>query len=487
MADGVVVIGAGLAGLSAALVLAERGVRVTVLEAGERVGGKLQAWSDQDGDIIEHGCHIWWDRYHNLLRLMAAFGLDSELLTLPPEFSLLRAGGESTLISAEWLRSPAGVAGLIMRLPGLNFADKLATLFGSLHMLGFNWEADYERLDDVSFRSWAAQAGFSIAAIDQFFSAIIPSHFYLPLEEVSAAAILTGRINHFSELTRQVSVLRRDPQSALLEPMVRLIQARGGTVRTRAAVTALEVEGRRMTAVQVRKADDGTERLTARHFISAVDAPAFHKLASPLFPSTRGMAGVSRLRATPVIVARVWLDRPLHLPTLSGHFVGSPLLHTLFHVGAFQPQLAGGGDVIELQMGPVQEYIHLPSASLKQLVVSELRRFIPATEQAGVRKVVVLLHEQGFTGYRVGHERYRPRIRSSVQGLFIAGDWVRVPSPVFAMERATLSALLAANSVLAAEGCELWPVHVGPDARVVLEIAAARQRRRPEAPNPDGP
>ena len=104
-------------------------------------------------------------------------------------------------------------------------------------------------------------------------------------------------------------------------------------------------------------------------------------------------------------MARVWFDRPLHLPALSGHFVSSPVLHTLFHVGAFQPHLARGGDVIELQMGPVQEYIHLPAASLKQLVVSELRRFLPATEQAGLRKVVVLDHEHGFADYRVGHER----------------------------------------------------------------------------------
>lgn len=49
---------------------------------------------------------------------MAVFGLDASLQTLPPEFALLRAGGESTIVSAEWLRSPAGVAGLIMRLPG---------------------------------------------------------------------------------------------------------------------------------------------------------------------------------------------------------------------------------------------------------------------------------------------------------------------------------------------------------------------------------
>ena len=48
--------------------------------------------------------------------------------------------------------------------------------------------------------------------------------------------------------------------------------------------------------MQVRGSDGGSERLAARHFISAVDAPVFHKLAATLFPSTRGMAGVSRGR-----------------------------------------------------------------------------------------------------------------------------------------------------------------------------------------------
>ncbi|HSO64790.1 MAG TPA: FAD-dependent oxidoreductase, partial [Ornithinibacter sp.] len=40
----VVVVGGGIAGLTAALALAERGVRVTVLEREERLGGRVRSW-----------------------------------------------------------------------------------------------------------------------------------------------------------------------------------------------------------------------------------------------------------------------------------------------------------------------------------------------------------------------------------------------------------------------------------------------------------
>ena len=57
MADEVVIIGAGLAGLSAAVELTSRGVEVIVLEASSRPGGKLDGYRDADGDPVEHGMH----------------------------------------------------------------------------------------------------------------------------------------------------------------------------------------------------------------------------------------------------------------------------------------------------------------------------------------------------------------------------------------------------------------------------------------------
>ncbi|MBO0874817.1 MAG: FAD-dependent oxidoreductase, partial [Pseudonocardia sp.] len=63
-----VVVGGGVAGFSAAVVLAERGVRVTVLEAEDTVGGRLGAWPhrlpDGSEQVVEHGFHAFFRQYY---------------------------------------------------------------------------------------------------------------------------------------------------------------------------------------------------------------------------------------------------------------------------------------------------------------------------------------------------------------------------------------------------------------------------------------
>ena len=63
-----IVVGGGIAGMSAAVVLAERGVAVTVLEANDHLGGRLGAWPERlpDGteQYIEHGFHAFFRHYY---------------------------------------------------------------------------------------------------------------------------------------------------------------------------------------------------------------------------------------------------------------------------------------------------------------------------------------------------------------------------------------------------------------------------------------
>ena len=61
----VIVIGAGFAGLSAATALAERGVRVLVLEARPTMGGRASAFIDPaTGERVDNGQHVLVGGYH---------------------------------------------------------------------------------------------------------------------------------------------------------------------------------------------------------------------------------------------------------------------------------------------------------------------------------------------------------------------------------------------------------------------------------------
>ena len=70
-----VVIGAGFAGLSSAVALAERGVRVTVIEGKPALGGRAYSFEDPDtGDFVDNGQHLFMGCYRETLKFLQRIG-----------------------------------------------------------------------------------------------------------------------------------------------------------------------------------------------------------------------------------------------------------------------------------------------------------------------------------------------------------------------------------------------------------------------------
>ena len=83
------VVGAGLAGMVAAMDLADAGHDVEMFELRPYVGGKVSSWLDGDGNHIEMGLHVFFGCYYNLFGIMKRTGSFDEC-ALPPQPALTR-------------------------------------------------------------------------------------------------------------------------------------------------------------------------------------------------------------------------------------------------------------------------------------------------------------------------------------------------------------------------------------------------------------
>lgn len=87
----VVVVGAGISGLTAAHRLVTAGCRVTVLEAGDAIGGRMSS-HHHDGWTINRAANILPSSYHAIVELVTELGLDDRVTAVPGALAIPRDG-----------------------------------------------------------------------------------------------------------------------------------------------------------------------------------------------------------------------------------------------------------------------------------------------------------------------------------------------------------------------------------------------------------
>ena len=120
----VAVVGAGYAGMAAAVTLAEHGIPVTVLESGPVPGGRARRVVSH-GHELDNGQHIFVGAYSELFRLMRTVGVPSDaLLRIPLEIRY----ADGFAFRALWLPPPLGLLAGLLAARGVPLAERLGAL-----------------------------------------------------------------------------------------------------------------------------------------------------------------------------------------------------------------------------------------------------------------------------------------------------------------------------------------------------------------------
>jgi squalene-associated FAD-dependent desaturase len=230
MGDGVAIVGAGYAGMAAAVTLAERGIPVTVFEAGWVPGGRARRVVSQ-GHALDNGQHILIGAYTELFALMRKVGVPSDaLLRVPLE---LRYPGRFSL-RALWFPAPLGLVAGFLLAKGASFSERA----GALAFLHRMRRAGFRIAEDLSVEALLEREGQTGALGRYLWRPLCVSALNTPAREASAQRFLSvlrdalcGGAEASDLLLPRVDLSRLFP-----EPAADFIRAHGGEIRYGSAV-----------------------------------------------------------------------------------------------------------------------------------------------------------------------------------------------------------------------------------------------------------
>jgi oxygen-dependent protoporphyrinogen oxidase len=435
MSGRVIVIGAGMAGLSAAWALSRRGVEVTVLDRDQRVGGRVLT-ADIDGAPVELGAGFIANFYPKTLRIARDVGLVGGPAPVPTRVAVLRDGRLRGVSAGRLLLTPLIPLASKMRL--LKTVWTVIRRWGSLDLDAL-WRAD--RLDTRSVAAYA-KAVLDEEILDYILEPGLRSYLYWEPEQTTQAMLFI--------MLKQAATLRRVPVPGGRIAALPTALARAVPVQLSAEVR--EVRPQAGGGYNVRADIDGTtQTLTADGVVCATTATQVPLLLPELTDEQRGFFGAIRYSTTVsvAIPARGPVLRPFSDVLLPRR--ETPDLAAATRRLTDNPQPGSRRDVL-LLFASSDGALRLASAdaaTVTETLLADFRAAVPAfdTELEPARSAVQRWPE-ALPVFDVGHLRALRRFkdgRYEAGSVVFAGDYLGGPF----IEGAVASGLAAADRLLA--------------------------------------
>jgi squalene-associated FAD-dependent desaturase len=456
MSSKVVVVGGGLAGITAAIALAESGADVTLLEARPRLGGATCSFS-RDGLTVDTGQHVFLGCCSAYRGLLARLGM-TEHVTLQDRFdvTVLAPGGSAgsggttpptprqprkARLRRTALPGPLHMLPALGRYPFLSFAERMSVARPALAMRRVD-PAD-PAADTQRFGDWLAQRGqgertrralwdlFSVSALN-----IAGDDASLALAAVVVKTGLLGK-NDAADIgvpALPLGELHGDAGATLLAKL-------GARVMMGTKVAAIEPsdDGYRIGLVQ-------GDPLAADAVVLAVP----HEKAAPLMPAgalpEQTVAGWAGLGASPIVNVHVIYDRPvMDLPFVAA--IDSPVqwVFDRTRISGISASNHGqpGQQYLAISLSAADQYADTPAAKLREQFLPALAELFPAARDAQVTEFFVTRERRATFRQAPGTGALRPKAATARPGLVLAGAWTDTGWPD-TMEGAVRSGLAAA-------------------------------------------
>ena len=351
----VTIAGGGLAGLSAALRLAERGYRVKLYESKDVLGGNVASRHVGERVWLDVYPHMYLNWYHNFWALLAdVTDKKREQLFRPMEgVQWLRAG---TYPHFRGLKNPYRPRNLLRNLIDgpAPAADLYLFLYASIDLMAERLNPTL-RLGDVSVNGFLRARPYMTERTAEFFDDLIVDIWGIPSYLAAADDYQEFLEYSVADPSPPFWLARGSGHDQVLAPLEAKLRALGVEIELATHLVSASCAKGRVTEIGVRDADGETRTEDVDELLLALPPAALSRIVrrgeSPIVKASPQIAEVARLSAQPVPLIHVYFKRRLQVPAeptaLSGSSLGlafTDISQTWDHV----PDFAGAGTVLAL-------------------------------------------------------------------------------------------------------------------------------------------
>lgn len=425
----IAIIGGGLAGLSAAVHLAEKGYATTLYEASKTLGGRARG-VDHQGTSLDNGQHILLGAYTEILRLLAiAEKKESQLfirLSLILKVFYLNGASPFTLQTYPSLPSPLHFLFGLLAAKGLSLTDKIHVILLLIHIR----LKRFQLKNDISVHDFLASHHQSSNVIRCLWDPLCLAALNTPIQRASAQIFLNVLHDSFNRHKAYADVLlpKHDLTSTLANPLSDWLKKKGHSVHLNTAIKSIKKEAHRYILQH-------HEESSLFDYVILACGPHQLKQFADNLPALT--SAVEHLTYQPITTVYLQFPSTCSLPNpMQG--VADGLSQWIFDRG----QITGQSGLIAVVISA-----HLPftvsHADLVSKVISELKQLWPYLPSPIWHQVIT--EKRATFSCDVGLER--PDNITAYPNLCIAGDYTRGPYPA-TLEGAARSGRRASEQVI---------------------------------------
>jgi hydroxysqualene dehydroxylase len=441
----VVVIGAGFAGLSAAVKVAQRGARVLVLESRGRLGGRATAFHDREADeVVDNGQHVLTGAYVETFAFLDAIGARDHVRWQPGlAVTMVDRAGRRTRLECPNLPPPLHLVAGVLDWDALGWRDRLSVLRMATPLRNARralqpGSTALAASPGETVTNWLIRNGQTARIREMLWDPLALAALNQPPQSAAAPVFTRVLAEMFGQDPRAGAIVlpTRPLHEMYAVPARAYVEASGGTIRTGATATVHLDRHRAIVS-------SGDERWRPDVVIAAVPWFALPTLFSgDVAPLAETIRHARATAASPIVTVNLWFDRPI----LDEAFVGLPGRQMQW---VFDKRFVFGDSAAHLSLvsSGASSIVDAPNGQLIAAAHAELRDAFAVCREARLLRGTVIREPHATFSLAPGQPP-RPDVRTALPGLFLAGDWIDTGLPA-TIESAVRSGHRAAAAALA--------------------------------------